>query len=57
MLSTYSTKLILEALAADKDLMDLSDDPSDYEEELKREKEKRCEFSSEDEEIEKPMAR
>ena len=56
--SKYSTKLILEALAADKDLMDISDDDaSDYEEELKKEKLNKCEFSSEDEEDEKPVSR
>ena len=45
----YKTKSILEALNADKDLIDLSDDPSDYEDELLLEKQKRGDFSSEEE--------
>ena len=43
------TKSILDVLNADKDLIDLSDDPSDYEDELKLERQKRCDFSSEEE--------
>ena len=48
----HKTKSILDALNADKDLIDLSDDPSDYEDELKLERQKRCEFSSSEDELE-----
>ena len=46
--SRVMSKAILETLNADKDLIDLSDDPSDYEDDLKKEKQKRFQFSSDD---------
>ena len=52
MIGREISKKILDALSVDKELMDLSDDPSDYEFELKKERQKNCEFSSDDDQNE-----
>ena len=51
-ISQEKSKLILEKLSADKELMDLSEDPSDFEEELKNKKLFNIDLSSDDEQEE-----